>query len=195
MSDTWAQLATLALALVCFEVGERLHGSGFVAAFAGGLAYSMMVRRSNPDMPTQVCDAAGQLLELMVFAMFGGYALFDGWRDAGWRVIVFSVLALIVVRLVAVSVALFGSDLPARSRLFIGWFGPRGIGTLVLGLLMIERGEIQQSDMITQAVVVTVTVSLVVHSLTTPLGIRLWPAPSPEKMAGPTTRPSGAAFP
>ncbi|MDT5283723.1 MAG: sodium/hydrogen antiporter [Mycobacterium sp.] len=180
MSDTWAQLATLALALVCFEVGERLHGSGFVAAFAGGLAYSMMVRRSNRDMPTQVSDAAGQLLELMVFAMFGGYALFIGWRDAGWRVIVFSVLALIVVRLVAVSVALVGSDLPARSRLFIGWFGPRGIGTLVLGLLMVGRGEIQQSDMIMQAVVVTVTVSLVMHSLTTPLGIRLWPEPSVE---------------
>jgi NhaP-type Na+/H+ or K+/H+ antiporter len=180
MSDTWAQLATLALALVCFQVGERLHGSGFVAAFAGGLAYSMMVRRLNRDIPTQVSDAAGQLLELMVFAMFGGYALFIGWRDAGWRVIVFSVLALIVVRLVAVSVALVGSDLPARSRLFIGWFGPRGIGTLVLGLLMVGRGEIQQSAMITQAVVVTVTVSLVLHSLTTPLGIRLWPVPSVE---------------
>jgi len=175
MSDTWAQLATLALALVCFEVGERLHGSGFVAAFAGGLAYSMLVRRADGDIPTQVSDAAGQLLELMVFAMFGGYAVFVGWRDAGWRVILFAVLALIVVRLVAVSLALLGTDLPARSRLFIGWFGPRGIGTLVLGLLMIERGEIQQADMITQATVVTITVSLVVHSLTTPLGVRLWP--------------------
>lgn len=71
--------------------------------------------------------------------------------------------------------------LPARSRLFIGWFGPRGIGTLVLVLLMIERGEIHQSAMITQAVVVTVTISLVVHSLTKPLGIRLWPAPAQEE--------------
>jgi NhaP-type Na+/H+ or K+/H+ antiporter len=105
-------------------------------------------------------------------------------------VIVFSVLALIVVRLVAVSVALVGSDLPARSRLFIGWFGPRGIGTLVLGLLMVGRGEIQQTDMITQAVVVTVTVSLVLHSLTTPLGIRLWSEPSVENSKEP--RSSGA---
>jgi NhaP-type Na+/H+ or K+/H+ antiporter len=181
MSDTWAQLATLALALVCFEVGERMHGSGFVAAFAGGLAYSMMVRRAGAQIPSHVTDAAGQLLELMVFAMFGCYAVFVGWRDADWRVVLFAVVALLLVRLVAVSAALVGSDLPARSRLFIGWFGPRGIGTLVLGLLMIERGEIQQSAMITQAVVVTVTVSLVVHSLTTPFGIRLWPAPSPEK--------------
>ena len=177
MSDTWAQLATVALALVCFAVGERLHGSGFVTAFAGGLAYSMMVRRAGAQMPSQVTDAAGQLLELMVFAMFGSYAVFVGWRDADWRVVVFAVVALLVVRLAAVSAALIGSDLPARGRLFIGWFGPRGIGTLVLGLLMIERGEIQQSAFITQAVVVTVTISLVVHSLTTPLGVRLWPIP------------------
>jgi NhaP-type Na+/H+ or K+/H+ antiporter len=183
MSDTWAQLATLALALVCFAAAERLHGSGFVAAFAGGLAYSMMVRRADGQLPSQVTDAAGQLLELMVFAMFGGYAVVVGWRDADWRVVLFAVVALFGVRLVAVSAALVGSDLPARSRLFIGWFGPRGIGTLVLGLLMIERGEIQQSAVISQAVVVTVTISLVVHSLTVPLGIRLWPAPSPEKTA------------
>jgi len=82
-----------------------------------------------------------------------------------------------------VSVALLGTDLPARSRLFIGWFGPRGIGTLVLGLLMVQRGEFQQVDKITQAVVVTVTVSLVLHSLTAPLGIRLWPAPSAQPTA------------
>jgi sodium/hydrogen antiporter len=184
MSDTWAQLATLAAALVCFEVGERLHGSGFVAAFAGGLAYAVAARRSGMEMKTQVSDAAGQLLELMVFAMFGAYAVFVGWRDADWRVVVFAVVALIVVRLVAVSLALIRTDLPIRSRLFIGWFGPRGIGTLVLGLLMVERGEIEQASVITQAAVVTVTVSLVVHSLTTPLGIRLLPSrEAPEKSA------------
>jgi NhaP-type Na+/H+ or K+/H+ antiporter len=98
-----------------------------------------------------------------------------------------AVIALIVVRLVAVSVALLGSDLPVGSRLFIGWFGPRGIGTLVLGSLMIERGEIEQSAMITRSVVVIVTISLVVHSLTTPFGIRRFPAPSPEQ----TPQPSG----
>lgn len=187
MSDTWAQLATLALALVCFDAGERLHGSGFVAAFAGGLAYSMMTRKASAQMPSQVTDATGQLLELVVFAMFGSYAVFAGWRDADWRVVLFAVVALILVRLIAVSVALIGTDLPGRSRLFIGWFGPRGIGTLVLGLLLIQRGEIEQTATITQAVVVTVTVSLVLHSMTAPIGIRLWAAPSPQKTASPTS--------
>lgn len=172
MSDTWAQLATLAVALVCFEIGERLHGSGFVAAFAGGLAFAFAAKRVGirPDM--QVSEAAGQLLELMVFAMFGSYAVIVGWREAGWRVVVFAVAALFAVRIVAVLVALIRSDLPARSRVFIGWFGPRGIGTLVLGLLIINRGEIEQELLITQVVVVTVTLSLVIHSLTAWPGIR-----------------------
>jgi NhaP-type Na+/H+ or K+/H+ antiporter len=184
MSETWAQLATLAVALVCFQVGEGLHGSGFVAAFAGGLAFAFMAKRIGVPPDTQVSDAAGQLLELMVFAMFGSYAVVVGWRDAGWRVVLFAVLALFAVRMIAVSVALIRSDLPARNRLFIGWFGPRGIGTLVLGLLVVERGQIEQESLITQVVVVTVTLSLVVHSLTAWPGIKWLAAREPADVPG-----------
>jgi NhaP-type Na+/H+ or K+/H+ antiporter len=178
MSDIWAQLATLAVALVCFQVGERLLGSGFVAAFAGGLAFAFAMKRKDATPETQVSEAAGQLLELMVFAMFGSYAVITGWRDAGWRVVVFAVVVLFVVRMVSVSVALIRSDLPARNRLFMGWFGPRGIGTLVLGLLIVNRGELEQEQLITQVAAVTVTLSLVVHSLTAWPGIR-WLATAP----------------
>lgn len=174
MSGTWAQLATLALALVCFGLGERLHGSGFVTAFVGGLAYSVILRRSGTQMEaTQVSDAAGQVLELLVFALFGAMAVVPAWRDVGWRVVVFAALALIVVRSAAVVIALAGSGLPRRSKLFMGWFGPRGIGTLVLGLIVIGEGEIKQGALITQAVVVIVTLSLILHSVTAAPGIRL----------------------
>jgi NhaP-type Na+/H+ or K+/H+ antiporter len=64
------------------------------------------------------------------------------------------------------------TDLPMPDRLFIGWFGPRGIGTVVLGLLVVNRGEILHADVIGTVVVVTVTLSLVLHSLTTAPGIR-----------------------
>ena len=167
MSDTWAQLATLAVALLCFQVGEGLHGSGFVAAFAGGLAFAFTARRTGSRPSTHVADAAGQLLELVVFAMFGAYAVIVGWRDASWRVVLFAIVVLLLVRMVAVSVALLRSEVPARHRLFMGWFGPRGIGTLVLGLVVVEHGEVgQESSLILQVVAVTVTLSLVVHSLT-----------------------------
>jgi sodium/hydrogen antiporter len=173
MSGTWAQLAALALAVVCFGVGERLHGSGFVTAFAGGVAYALVARKSGDRPATQVSDAAGQLLELVVFALFGAVVVVPVWREVDWRAVLFAVLALIAVRVAAVTIALVGSGLSTSSTLFVGWFGPRGIATLVLGLIVVEEGEILQGALITQAVVVTVTVSLVVHSFTAPLGIRL----------------------
>jgi NhaP-type Na+/H+ or K+/H+ antiporter len=173
IDDTWAQLATVAVALMCFQVGEMFHGSGFVAAFAGGVAYALVAQRTGAEVPRQVSDAAGHLLELLVFAMFGAAAVIVGWREANWRVVLFAVVAVFVVRMVAVWLALVRTDLPTRSRLFLGWFGPRGIGTLVLGLLVVQEGAIEQVDLITQTVVVTVTLSLVVHSATAPWGIRL----------------------
>jgi NhaP-type Na+/H+ or K+/H+ antiporter len=182
MSDIWAQLATLAVALVCFEVGERFHGSGFVAAFAGGLAFAFAGKRVDVKPDMQVSEAAGQLLELMVFAMFGSYAVIVGWRDAGWRVVVFAVLAVFAVRMVSVLGALFRSNLPTRNRVFIGWFGPRGIGTLVLGLLIVNRGQIEQEHLITEVAVVVVTLSLVVHSITAWPGIR-WLVESSQEVA------------
>jgi NhaP-type Na+/H+ or K+/H+ antiporter len=173
MSGTWAQLATLALAFVSFGVGERLHGSGFVTAFAAGLAYAIASLKTGARPATQVSDAVGQLLELVVFALLGAVVVVPAWRDSDWRIVLFAVLALIVVRVTAVAIAMIGSGLSRRSTLFVGWFGPRGIGTLVLGLIVVEEGEILQCALIAEAVVVTVTVSLIVHSLTAPPGIRL----------------------
>lgn len=173
MSDTWAQLATLALAMVCFQIGERLEVSGFVAAFTGGLVYANFSRRRPHDaLPTQVSDAAGQLLELLVFAMFGAFAMVDGWLHADWRMVVFAVVAVFAVRVVAVLVALVRTDIRVSDRLFMGWFGPRGIGTVVLGLLVVDRGAIQGAGLIATVVVVVVTVSLVLHSATVVPGLR-----------------------
>lgn len=174
MSDTWAQLATLALALSCFGAAEHVHASGFVAAFAGGLAYAALSsRQGERAVTTQVSDAVGELLELLVFAMFGAFAVIESWRDADWRMVVFVVIALFAVRIIAVLLSMVGADVPLSSTLFMGWFGPRGIGTMVLGLVVVGRGEIAHRGLISDAVVVTVTLSLVLHSLTAPLSIRL----------------------
>lgn len=173
LDDTWAQLAALAIALICFEVGESVHASGFVAAFTAGLAFAHVSRvRGASPIGTQVCGAAAQVLELMVFAMFGAFAVIDGWRQSTWQVVVFAVLALFAVRVITVLVSLTGTSLPFSERLFIGWFGPRGTGTVVLGLVVINAGAIERAGEIGTIVVVTVTLSLLLHSLTAPVGIR-----------------------
>ena len=173
MSPTWAQLATLAVALLAFGAGESLHASGFVAAFAAGMAFALLSGTDRDPESMQVCDAVGELLELLVFAMFGAFAVNVAWREAGWRIVVFALVALFAVRVVAVALAMFRSGVPTAHTLFMGWFGPRGIGTLVLGLLVVNKGDIAHASVIGQAVVVTVTVSLVLHSLTAPLAVRL----------------------
>lgn len=172
MTDTWAQLATLALAFICFQVGEWIDASGFVAAFTGGLVFAAVSRRGTEELPTKVSDATGQLLELLVFAMFGAFAVIDGWRNATWPIVVFAILALFAVRMAAVLIALFGTRMPMRQRAYIGAMGPRGIGTVVLGLIVIDEGEVQQSGLIATVVVVTVTLSLVLHSLLAWPGVR-----------------------
>ncbi|MFI5509411.1 cation:proton antiporter [Mycobacterium sp. NPDC051804] len=172
MGDTWAQLSMLVGALLCFQVGQLSDGSGLVAAFAGGLAFAFVAERRGGGPDTHVSDAAAHLLELVVFAMFGAYAVVGAWREVEWRVVAFVIVAVFAVRLIAVSLALIRTDLPPRDRLFIGWFGPRGLGTIVLGLLMIEHIELREPDLepwITQLVGVAVSLSLVVHSLT------VWP--------------------
>jgi sodium/hydrogen antiporter len=171
MSDTWAQLSMLMGALLCFEVGRQFDGSGLVAAFAGGLGFAFVSERTGGRPDTHVSNAAAHLLELVIFAMFGAYAVVAAWRDVGWRVVAFAVVAVFGVRLIAVLVALIRTDLAARDRLFIGWFGPRGLGTIVLGLIMIEHSAPHLEYWITQAVGVTVSLSLVVHSLTAWPGI------------------------
>lgn len=173
MSSTWAQLSTLAVAVLCFQVGETVNASGFVAAFVGGLIYAVVLRHAGLSVPTHFTDATAELLELLVFALFGAYAVVAGWRDADWRVVAFAAVTLCAVRLIAVLVALIGATVPVGSRVFIGWFGPRGIGSLVLGLIVLGRGTLEQADLIVQAVVVTVTLSLLVHSLTVWMGIRM----------------------
>ncbi len=174
MTESWAQLRTLALAIFCFGMGEKRHGSGFVVAFTAGLSYTMVVP-SDQERPatTEVSKAAGELLELVAFAMFGAILVVPSFRDADWRILLFAFLALAVVRVAAIVTALVGSGLTIRSALFMGWFGPRGIATLVLALVVLEEGRAHENLLIAQVGVVTVAMSILLHSMTAPIGIRL----------------------
>ena len=128
-----------------------------------------------------------------MFAMFGSYAVIVGWRDADWRVVLFAVVALFGVRLVAVSVALIRSDLPAPQpavHRLVRAARHRHAGARAADGR--ARRDRSRTTSITQVVVVTVTLSLVVHSLTAPIGIRLVQARcgSPAQQTGRRRSPS-----
>ena len=156
-------LAVLALALLTYAVAVELGGNGFVSAFAGGLAFG--ATRPSAEVVTFAAEA-GELLAIVVWFVFGAVAVpvLDG---APWSVLAFAVLALSVARMVPVAIALAGTGLSRPTVGFLGWFGPRGLASVVFALIAFDELAAggARSTMLA-AIFATVLLSVVAHGLT-----------------------------
>jgi NhaP-type Na+/H+ or K+/H+ antiporter len=108
----------------------------------------------------------GTLLSLLVWFVFGASMLVPGLQAAGWRDVVFALLALTVVRMVPVALALLGSGLDHATVAFIGWFGPRGLATVVFGLIAVDTLAAPEVHVVLASVTVTVAASVLLHGVT-----------------------------
>jgi len=168
MTPAFKQLAVLALAVLAFMVADHAGGNGFIAAFVGGLAAGRAgVAR---ERMLEFIEEEGQLLSLAVFFLFGVAAL-DLVEPAGWDVVVYAALSLTLVRMLPVAVAVAGTGVPPAGVAFLGWFGPRGLASIVLALTIAEEyPDLPALDTVLAAVSVTVLASVVLHGMTaTPL--------------------------
>ena len=127
-------LAVLALALFAYSASVLAGTNGFVAAFVGWHGLRHRVRSRNGNEPLEFSDEAGTLMSLLVWFVFGAVMLVPGLDGATWRDVVFAVLALTVVRMVPVALSLVGAGLDRSTVAFVGWFGPRGLASVVFGL-------------------------------------------------------------
>lgn len=165
MNDVFRDLSLIGLALLAFGVSVALGGNGFIAAFGAGLALGAAVRDHCRGL-YEFAEAEGQLLTLLVFLVFGAIlipkmvGLFDG------NVVLYGLLSLSVIRIVPVWLSLLGLNLSWHTVAFVGWFGPRGLASILFGLLIVERSAITSADPIFAIVVFTVLVSIVAHGLT-----------------------------
>jgi NhaP-type Na+/H+ or K+/H+ antiporter len=174
------QLGLLALALMCYGGAVLIGGNGFIAAFIGGI----LVKRGFEDAhfhANEFSEAWGQLLNYFVFFIFGVIVArlipqFDSLS------LIYAVLSLTIVRMLSVGVAMIGTRLTNASVLFLGWFGPRGLASIVLGLIFLER-EVQLSyePTIIRAVAATVLLSIIAHGVSALPGIK-WYANQIEKL-------------
>lgn len=165
MPGSLQQLATLAVGLGAFGLAAGLGGSGFVAAFAAGLAFGA-VAREHCGAVHRFAVEEGHLLALLTFLVVGGALAGPALDALGWRAGLYAVLSLTVVRAVPVAVALTASGLHTDTRAYLAWFGPRGLASIVFGLLLIEGSGLAAAHPILQVVVVTVLVSTVAHGIT-----------------------------
>lgn len=165
MTEAFERLAVLSLAVLAFVLADEIGGNGFIAAFVGGLAAGRTgIVRSERTLGFLVDE--GELLSLGVFFIFGVAAL-DLIEPAGWEVVLYAALSLTAIRMAPVAVAVAGAGFDRRSVAFMGWFGPRGLASIVLVLTVAEEEpELPGLQVVLAAVAVTVLASVVLHGIT-----------------------------
>jgi sodium/hydrogen antiporter len=143
-----------------------------VAAFLAGMAFCTIDRQSD-KANLDFTEETGTALSLLVWFLFGAAMLVPGLEHAGWRDVLFAFLALTVVRMVPVAIALIGSGLDRSTVAFVGWFGPRGLASVVFGLIAFDTLDPAESQVVLAAVTMTVTLSVLLHGLSaSPLAAR-----------------------
>ncbi|MGA8045395.1 MAG: sodium:proton antiporter [Dermatophilaceae bacterium] len=180
-ADDFAGIAVLALALLSYGAALVLDGNGFVAAFCGGLAFGATAGRRAPQ-ELVFLEQVGELLSVLVWLAFGALAMpiMLDWIDA--RMLLYAVLSLTLVRMLPVALALMRSGTRRRTVLFVGWFGPRGLASLVFALLALEALGPVAGEAVA-IIALTVLLSVLAHGLSaTPLSARYGAA---EAAAGP----------
>jgi NhaP-type Na+/H+ or K+/H+ antiporter len=165
VGPAWSSIAILTIATIAFILANPNGGSGFIATFVAGLTYGQMTR--GKIKPTELLAAdIGLALVKVSFLMFGALILLPELGDITWQVVVMVILALTVARIVPVAIAMIGTGLEAPSLLYMGWFGPRGLATIVYAALVVSSSELSGISTITTVAVVTVGVSVFVHGMT-----------------------------
>ena len=165
MTEPFQRLALLALALVAYALADTVGGNGFIAAFVGGLVVGPTVDRVGERL-LRFTEAEGQLLNLSVFFIFG-VSVLGLLVGLTWQILLYVLLSLTVVRMLPVAVALLGTHLQGVSVLFAGWFGPRGLASIVLGLIVVSEAPLLAGrEQIELAVALTVLLSVLLHGIT-----------------------------
>lgn len=164
ITPTFGQISMLALALGAWALAGELGGNGFIAAFTAGLAAGRVARAHCASI-LDFTEDEGQLLNLGVFFLFGVSAI--GFLDeVGWEILLYALLSLTLIRMVPVAIALAGSALRPASVAFIAWFGPRGLASIILALVVLEdEPDLPGISALFATMTVTVIASVVAHGV------------------------------
>jgi NhaP-type Na+/H+ or K+/H+ antiporter len=170
----FAGSAVLALAVCAYACALALHGNGFIAAFTGGLAYGATSGKGGERLVPYV-EETGALVSLLVWLAFGAIAVVPAFEGLTWQRVLYAALSLTVIRMVPVALALAGRRLGRAAVAFVGWFGPRGLASVVFALLALEDLG-QPAEPAVSVIAFTVLLSVVAHGLTAnPLAQRYGP--------------------
>jgi NhaP-type Na+/H+ or K+/H+ antiporter len=172
-TTVYERLGLAAVAIIAFVAADEIGGNGFIAAFVAGGAAGMTAGPLREHM-IDFADEEGELLKVAVLFIFGVFAA-DALASVTWAMVGYAVLSLTIIRMLPVAIAVAGQGLRAGEVAFIGWFGPRGLASVILALVVIEEEPLLSGiEEIFLVMTVTVLMSVVAHGVTAaPLTRRL----------------------
>lgn len=166
-SEEFAGPAVLALSLLTYLCAIPIGANGFVAAFVAGSTFGALAGRRGETEVYYVEQTCG-LASMISWLLFGALAVPNVAEDWSWRILLYAVLSLTVIRMLPVAISLLGARMDWRTVAFIGWFGPRGLASIVFALIALEdlHGLPGPIDEVVATIALTVMLSVVVHGLT-----------------------------
>ncbi len=169
LTEAWSGIAVVALAAASFAAAQALGGSGFIACFVGGLAFNAL-RPPEKHALLRGAEGTGEALAFATWVVFGSAVIVLIVDRITVAVVIYALLSLTVVRMVPVFLSLLGTKLSTADRLFIGWFGPRGLASVVFAILILDAG-VPGIDTLGVTIAVTILLSVVLHGLSANLVI------------------------
>ena len=164
IDETFARLVGPGLAILTFTAAHLTDKNGFVAAYAAGL----MLAVRSPELRERLHEfgeADGTQFSLFVFLLFGLVMVPMAWPYWDASMVAYALLSLTLVRMVPVGLSLLGTGLDARSVLFVGWSGPRGIASVLYLALVVQQFGVERHTTVFAVIVLTVLLSVVLHGL------------------------------
>jgi len=162
----WLQVLPVGVAAASYGLAAPLGGSGFIAAFVAGLVFGALRRRNDNEEVTYLLEELGGLTNAVTFIVFGAAIVGPVLAGMTWKDALYGVLSLTVVRLLPVAVAFAGTQARPRTVAFLGWFGPRGLASIVFTVIVLEESHLPNSSTMATVVVFTILLSVYAHGLT-----------------------------
>jgi NhaP-type Na+/H+ or K+/H+ antiporter len=172
-SESFQGIGILSLAIFTYVAAELIGGNGFIAAFIGGMMFGKTVRNSCAFL-YEFMETEGQLLMLITFLVFGAALLPEAIEHVTPMVFLYAILSLTLIRMVPIALSLLGTGLRMPSQLFLGWFGPRGLASILFVLLILEESKLEHRDELLTITVITVALSILLHGITAAPFARLY---------------------
>jgi NhaP-type Na+/H+ or K+/H+ antiporter len=165
IAAAWRPVIPVAGAALAYGIAVALDGSGFIAAFVAGAVFRAALRY-DPEELNRLADEVGSVLDGLTFVLFGAVLLGPALAALSWDVVLYAVLSLTLVRIGPVALAMAGSGARPPTVGFLGWFGPRGLASIVFAVIVVEQSRLPNESLIVRTVYVTVGLSVLAHGLT-----------------------------